>query len=147
MSCAGNTPLFRAHFQSTRGRRSWDANGTPQSTELQAVLRLPPSEPGFIPDCLFRRCRSRQNIAYNTRKACSGSSKICIFSMFFSPWTGHSCLICARWKSGPSGPRQGNNKMGFSPGFPIRGWRRCPDFGNPHRVEQTFMSAGIRSKK
>ncbi len=42
MSCAGNTPFFRAHFQSTRGRGSWDANGTPQSTELQAVLEFPP---------------------------------------------------------------------------------------------------------
>src|SRR5579859_3025255 len=43
MSCAGNTPLFQeAHFQSTRGRGSWDANGTPQSTELQAVLGFPP---------------------------------------------------------------------------------------------------------
>ena len=42
MSCAGNTPFFRAHFQSTRGRGSWDPNGRPQSTELQAVLGFPP---------------------------------------------------------------------------------------------------------
>jgi hypothetical protein len=35
------TPLG-AHFQSTRGRRSWNPYGRPQSTEVQAVLGFPP---------------------------------------------------------------------------------------------------------
>src|SRR5579864_7421986 len=37
----GKYTLFRAHFQSTRGRGSWDPNGGPQSTELQAFLGFP----------------------------------------------------------------------------------------------------------
>src|ERR1700739_373899 len=41
---------------------------------------------------------------------------------------------------------KGAKKWGFSPGFPISQCWRCPDFGDSHGVEQTFMSAVIASK-